>query len=108
MPNGGALTIETANARIDGDFAARHPQARDGAFVVLAVAYTGNGATPASRDHGHRPFVTADMAGNAAGVGLSALNDFAERSNGFVTVENGAGRGIRIALYLPRANVGGA
>jgi PAS domain S-box-containing protein len=102
MPHGGALTIETANMHIDSEFAGHHPQARVGEFAMLAVAHGGNGMSPETLGQVFNPFFVTNAASDAAGVGLSALNSFAERSSGFVTVENGGGSGTRVALYLPR------
>ena len=102
MPYGGVLTIETANQWVDDDFVDRHPQARRGEFAMLAVAHGGAGMSAETLGQVFNPFFTTNAASNAAGVGLTALNSFAERSNGFVTVENGTRIGTRVALYLPR------
>jgi C4-dicarboxylate-specific signal transduction histidine kinase len=102
MPHGGTPTINTANAHIDDDFARRHPQARVGAFAMLAVAHGGNGMSTETLGQVFNPFFATNAASDAAGVGLSALSSFAERLSGFVTVENGSSSGTRVALYLPR------
>ncbi len=102
MPHGGTPTINTANAHIDDDFARRHPQARVGAFAMLAVAHGGNGMSTETLGQVFNPFFATNAASDAAGVGLSALNSFAERLSGFVTVENGSRSGTRVPLYLPR------
>jgi len=102
MPHGGALTIETANVLIDDKFVDGHPQARAGDFAMIAVAHGGNGMSAETLGQVFNPFLATNAASDAAGVGLSSLNSFAERSSGFVTAENNDGLGTRVALYLPR------
>ena len=105
MPHGGALTIETANLRVGDDLVRDHPQARLGEFAMLAVAHDGSGMSVETLGQVFNPFFTTNAASDAAGVGLTALNSFAERSNGFVTVANSGGLGTRVALYLPRLTI---
>ncbi|HEY7576874.1 MAG TPA: response regulator [Acetobacteraceae bacterium] len=90
MPNGGRLTIETANTWLDKAPAAARAKACCGQYVLLAVTDTGARSAP-------------DSGGDAAaGLGLSMVQDFVRQSGGHVTLDNTPGTGVTVRLYLPR------
>lgn len=102
-PNGGVVTIETANARIDAAQTAESPNIIPGDYVTLSVRDTGCGIAPEIMEHIFEPFFTTKEVGAGTGLGLSMVYGFAKQSGGAVTVESAAGQGTTFRLYLPRA-----
>jgi PAS domain S-box-containing protein len=105
MPNGGRLTIETANASLD-DHAARTRELAPGQYVALCVTDTGVGMTPDLVDHVFEPFFTTKPIGQGTGLGLSMVYGFVKQSGGQVRLYSEPRRGTTVKLYLPR-HIGG-
>ena len=101
MPEGGRLTIETANRWID----ARTARDRDldpGQYVSLCVSDTGTGMTPDVISKAFEPFFTTKPLGLGTGLGLSMIYGFARQSGGHVRIYSEVGDGSNICVYLPR------
>jgi CheY-like chemotaxis protein len=103
MPSSGRLTIETANAELDEDYAARNPDVRTGRYVMIAVADTGSGMAPDVLEHVFEPFYTTKGVGKGTGLGLSMVYGFIRQSGGHIKVYSEVGYGTTFKLYLPLA-----
>jgi PAS domain S-box-containing protein len=103
MPDGGRLTIETANAELDEEFAANNPDVRAGYYVMVAVGDTGAGMAPDVLAHAFEPFFTTKEVGKGTGLGLSMVYGFVKQSDGHVRIYSEVGVGTVVRLYLPRS-----
>ncbi len=101
MPEGGRLTIETANAWLDADAARRHDMP-PGPYLSLCVADTGTGMPPEIIERVFEPFFTTKPLGQGTGLGLSMIYGFAQQSGGQVRIQSEVGRGTQVCLHLPR------
>ncbi len=107
MPEGGRLTIETANKWLDGR-AARERDLPPGQYLSLSVTDTGTGMTPDVVKRAFDPFFTTKPIGQGTGLGLSMIYGFARQSGGQVRAYSEVGHGTTMCLYLPRhQGVGG-
>jgi two-component system cell cycle sensor histidine kinase/response regulator CckA len=91
MPDGGRLTIETSNVRVD-----------DSSFVELAVSDTGIGMTSEVRSHLFEPFFTTKERGKGTGLGLSTVYGIVKQSGGDISVQAEPGKGSTFKILLPR------
>ncbi len=103
MPEGGRLTIETANARIDETYTALHSDAEPGDYVVVSVSDTGIGMSPEVVAKAVDPFFTTKPVGEGTGLGLSMIYGFVKQSGGHLRISSEVGQGTAVKLYLPRA-----
>jgi two-component system cell cycle sensor histidine kinase/response regulator CckA len=107
MPNGGTLTIRTANVELDEDYAKTHLAVTPGPYVALTVTDTGTGMTPEVQARLFEPFFTTKGPGKGTGLGLATVHGIAVRSGGSVTVDSEVGRGTSFMVYFPRADAAG-
>jgi PAS domain S-box-containing protein len=101
MPDGGRITIETANKWLD-ERAARERELPPGQYVSLCVTDTGTGMTPDVIAQAFDPFFTTKPIGQGTGLGLSMIHGFVRQSGGQVRIYSELGRGTTMCLYLPR------
>ena len=101
MPEGGRITIETANKWLD-ERAARERELSPGQYISLCVTDTGTGMTPEVIKRAFDPFFTTKPLGQGTGLGLSMIYGFARQSGGQVRIYSEVGKGTTMCLYLPR------
>jgi PAS domain S-box-containing protein len=103
MLDGGHLTIETANARLDAAYAAGQDEVDPGDYVVIVVSDTGSGMPADVMARAIDPFFTTKPAGQGTGLGLSMVYGFAKQTGGHLRIYSEVGQGTTVKLYLPRA-----
>lgn len=101
MPDGGSLTITTANQQLD-EVTATGLGMAPGSYITLGVADTGTGIAPDKLAYVFDPFFTTKPLGAGTGLGLSMVYGFARQSGGNVQIESAPGNGTSVLLYLPR------
>jgi PAS domain S-box-containing protein len=101
MPNGGAITITTANIPLGERYCDEHPEVKPGDYVMVAVTDDGHGMPKEVLDRAFEPFFTTKEVGKGSGLGLSTVYGFAKQSNGHVAVYSEPDLGTTVRIYLP-------
>ncbi|MGA9950444.1 MAG: CHASE3 domain-containing protein [Xanthobacteraceae bacterium] len=102
MPDGGKLTIETANAYLDEAYCRQNPEIQPGQFAMIAISDIGVGMPPEVAARAFDPFFTTKAAGKGTGLGLSQVYGFVKQSQGHIKVYSEPGAGTSVKIYLPR------
>lgn len=102
MPEGGLLTVETANVHLDEYYVRDQTDIRPGDYVTLSVTDTGIGMAPTTLQKVFEPFFTTKPTGQGTGLGLSMIYGFARQAGGHVRIYSELGNGTTVKLFIPR------
>jgi signal transduction histidine kinase/ActR/RegA family two-component response regulator len=102
MPQGGRLTIASADRHLDDDYCAQHPDVAPGDYAMIEVSDTGIGIAPEIMPQIFDPFFTTKELGRGTGLGLSMVFGFMKQSGGHINVYSEPNVGTTFRLYLPR------
>jgi two-component system cell cycle sensor histidine kinase/response regulator CckA len=103
MPNGGKLTISTANVIFNERDRTGFQEVQPGQYIRLSVCDNGCGMDNRTKARIFEPFYTTKEVGKGTGLGLSMVYGFVKQSNGHITVESEVGRGTTFSIFLPTA-----
>jgi len=102
MPEGGRLSIATANVAVEDEDQRNRPGLRPGEYVTITVSDTGSGVPGHIRAHMFEPFFTTKEQGKGTGLGLATVYGIVKQNGGGVYVDSEEGKGTRVLIYLPR------
>lgn len=101
MPDGGKLEIVARRDRINDDYVAAHPWAKNGEYVLIEVKDTGSGMAPETIERIFDPFFTTKPETEGTGLGLAVSRGIVEQHGGLIHAESTVGEGSTFSIYLP-------
>ncbi len=104
MPQGGRLTIETANVTISPVQAREHIGLAPGRYVTVSVSDTGVGMDEITKQHLFEPFFTTKESGKGTGLGLATCYGIVKQHDGYISADSAIGIGTTFTIYLPLAS----
>jgi two-component system, cell cycle sensor histidine kinase and response regulator CckA len=105
MPDGGELTIRTANITVDANHAKNFPDMCAGNYVALAITDTGTGMTDEVKAHLFEPFFTTKPPGKGTGLGLATCFGIVKENNAHITVQSELGKGTTFLIYFSQVEI---
>jgi len=102
MPNGGKLTVTTANTTLDKNHLKNFPDMGTGNYVMLAIADTGTGMSEEVKAHLFEPFFTTKPSGQGTGLGLATCFGIVKQNTGHINVHSELGSGTTFEIYFPQ------
>ena len=103
MPQGGAITLATADTWVDSGTPGAHPGVPEGSYAMMSVTDTGTGMNENTKARLFEPFFTTKDVGKGTGLGLATAYGIIRQSGGFIAVESEPGAGATFRIYLPHA-----
>ena len=103
MPNGGVLTVKTANASLNSACVSAEPKLKAGQYVVIVVSDTGFGIPHEHLEHVFEPFYTTKVVGKGTGLGLSMVYGFVQQSGGHIHIYSEPDQGTTVKMYFPKS-----